>query len=319
MRKCKRTKKKKICVIVLAAVIITAGWKIHSVAPILHFSPEYEEGASSRTAVLPEGSVDLKDLYSPYAVLVDVESGNVLAGQKAEKKIYPASLTKIMTAVVAIENTDDMEDKTMVPSDIFSALYEEDASLAGFAPRETVAWKDLLYGILLPSGAECCLTFAEHIAGSESDFVKLMNKKADELGMKETHFCNSTGLQNSEHYSTVKDIAILLRYALKNDTFRQAFTARRHSVPPTNEHPGGFTFYNTMFQAMDNAGMTDDDILGGKTGYTEEAGLCLASLARIDGREYILVTAKADGNLYTEPYHVMDAENVYEQIREKCL
>ena len=101
MRKCKRTKKKKICVIVLAAVIITAGWKIHSVAPILHFSPEYEEGASSRTAVLPEGSVDLKDLYSPYAVLVDVESGNVLAGQKAEKKIYPASLTKIMTAVVA--------------------------------------------------------------------------------------------------------------------------------------------------------------------------------------------------------------------------
>ena len=151
MRKCKRTKKKKICVIVLAAVIITAGWKIHSVAPILPFSPEYEEGASSRTAVLPEGSVDLKDLYSPYAVLVDVESGNVLAGQKAEKKIYPASLTKIMTAVLAIENTDDMSQTVTLPYEIFEPLYAENASMAGFQPGEEVTLKDLLYGILLPS------------------------------------------------------------------------------------------------------------------------------------------------------------------------
>ncbi|HIZ40161.1 MAG TPA: serine hydrolase [Candidatus Anaerobutyricum stercoris] len=266
---------------------------------------------------IPEGNINLNTLYSPYAVLVDLESGNVLAEQNSAVRMYPASLTKIMTALIAIEETEDMEQTTTLPSDIFPSLYEENASLAGFQPGETVTWKDLLYGVMLPSGAECCLTFARQIAGSEGAFVDLMNKKAEELGMNDTHFSNATGLQDKKHYSTVRDIAVLLRYALENDTFRQVFTARRYSVPPTVYHSEGFTFYNTMFQAMDNAGISDDDILGGKTGYTEKAGLCLASLAEINDREYILVTAKADGNHYTEPYHVIDAENVYGQIRKK--
>ena len=266
---------------------------------------------------IPEGNIDLNTLYSPYAVLVDLESGNVLAEQNSAERMYPASLTKIMTALIAIEETEDMEQTTTLPSDIFPSLYEENASLAGFQPGETVTWKDLLYGVMLPSGAECCLTFARQIAGSEGAFVDLMNKKAEELGMNDTHFSNATGLQDKKHYSTVRDIAVLLRYALENETFRQVFTARRYSVPPTVYHSEGFTFYNTMFQAMDNAGISDDDILGGKTGYTEKAGLCLASLAEINDREYIFVTAKADGNHYTEPYHVIDAENVYGQIRKK--
>ena len=266
---------------------------------------------------IPEGNINLNTLYSPYAVLVDLESGNVLAEQNSTERMYPASLTKIMTALITIEETEDMEQTTTLPSDIFPSLYEENASLAGFQPGETVTWKDLLYGVMLPSGAECCLTFARQIAGSEGAFVDLMNKKAEELGMNDTHFANATGLQDKKHYSTVRDIAVLLRYALGNETFRQVFTARRYSVPPTAYHSEGFTFYNTMFQAMDNAGISDDDILGGKTGYTEKAGLCLASLAEINDREYILVTAKADGNHYTEPYHMMDAENVYGQIRKK--
>ena len=266
---------------------------------------------------IPEGNINLNTLYSPYAVLVDLESGNVLAEQNSAERMYPASLTKIMTALIAIEETEDMEQTTTLPSDIFPSLYEENASLAGFQPGEMVTWKDLLYGVMLPSGAECCLTFARQIAGSEGAFVDLMNKKAEELGMNDTHFANATGLQDKKHYSTVRDIAVLLRYALENETFRQVFTARRYSVPPTAYHSEGFTFYNTMFQAMDNAGISDDDILGGKTGYTEKAGLCLASLAEINDREYILVTAKADGNHYTEPYHVIDAENVYGQIRKK--
>lgn len=316
MKKHRKSKWKKICAAAIAVMIIAAGMKISSSVPQIPFFTESGKNLSSGSDVLPEGSVNLKKLNSPYAVLMDVESGNVLAKQKSTARIYPASLTKIMTAIVAIEHTDKMGEKTTVPSDIFSSLYAEDASLAGFQPGEEVTWKDLLYGILLPSGAECCLTFAEHIAGSEKAFVDMMNEKAEELGMRDTHFSNVTGLQDKKHYSTVEDMAVLLRYALKNETFRQAFTARRYSVPPTNEHPEGFTFYNTMFQAMDNAGISDDNILGGKTGYTEKAGLCLASLAEINGREYILVTAKADGNHYTEPYHVIDAENVYEQIRQ---
>ena len=317
MKKLRKSKWKKLCAAAIAVMIIAAGMRISSSVSEIPFFTGSGKSMFSGSDEIPEGNINLNTLYSPYAVLVDLESGNVLAEQNSAERMYPASLTKIMTALIAIEETEDMEQTTMLPSDIFPSLYEENASLAGFQPGETVTWKDLLYGVMLPSGAECCLTFARQIAGSEGAFVDLMNKKAEELGMNDTHFANATGLQDKKHYSTVRDIAVLLRYALENDTFRQVFTARRYSVPPTAYHSEGFTFYNTMFQAMDNAGISDDDILGGKTGYTEKAGLCLASLAEINDREYILVTAKADGNHYTEPYHVIDAENVYGQIRKK--
>lgn len=311
MKKLRKSKWKKLCAAAIAVIIIAAGMRISSSVSEISFFTGSGKSMFSGSDEIPEGNINLNTLYSPYAVLVDLESGNVLAEQNSTERMYPASLTKIMTALIAIEETEDMEQTTTLPSDIFPSLYEENASLAGFQPGETVTWKDLLYGVMLPSGAECCLTFARQIAGSEGAFVDLMNKKAEELGMNDTHFSNATGLQDKKHYSTVRDIAVLLRYALENETFRQVFTARRYSVPPTAYHSEGFTFYNTMFQAMDNAGISDDDILGGKTGYTEKAGLCLASLAEINDREYILVTAKADGNHYTEPYHVIDAENVY--------
>ena len=317
MKKLRKSKWKKLCAAAIAVIIIAAGMRISSSVSEISFFTGSGKSMFSGSDEIPEGNINLNTLYSPYAVLVDLESGNVLAEQNSAVRMYPASLTKIMTALIAIEETEDMEQTTTLPSDIFPSLYEENASLAGFQPGETVTWKDLLYGVMLPSGAECCLTFARQIAGSEGAFVDLMNKKAEELGMNDTNFSNATGLQDKKHYSTVRDIAVLLRYALENDTFRQVFTARRYSVPPTAYHSEGFTFYNTMFQAMDNAGISDDDILGGKTGYTEKAGLCLASLAEINDREYILVTAKADGNHYTEPYHVIDAENVYGQIRKK--
>lgn len=317
MKKLRKSKWKKLCAAAIAVMIIAAGMRISSSVSEISFFTGSGKSMFSGSDEIPEGNIDLNTLYSPYAVLVDLESGNVLAEQNSTERMYPASLTKIMSALIAIEETEDMEQTTTLPSDIFPSLYEENASLAGFQPGETVTWKDLLYGVMLPSGAECCLTFARQIAGSEGAFVDLMNKKAEELGMNDTHFSNATGLQDKKHYSTVRDIAVLLRYALENETFRQVFTARRYSVPPTAYHSEGFTFYNTMFQAMDNAGISDDDILGGKTGYTEKAGLCLASLAEINDREYILVTAKADGNHYTEPYHVIDAENVYGQIRKK--
>lgn len=317
MKKLRKSKWKKLCAAAIAVMIIAAGMRISSSVSEIPFFTGSGKSMFSGSDEIPEGNINLNTLYSPYAVLVNLESGNVLAEQNSAERMYPASLTKIMTALIAIEETEDMEQTTTLPSDIFPSLYEENASLAGFQPGETVTWKDLLYGVMLPSGAECCLTFARQIAGSEGAFVDLMNKKAEELGMNDTHFSNATGLQDKKHYSTVRDIAVLLRYALENETFRQVFTARRYSVPPTAYHSEGFTFYNTMFQAMDNAGISDDDILGGKTGYTEKAGLCLASLAEINDREYILVTAKADGNHYTEPYHVIDAENVYGQIRKK--
>lgn len=256
----------------------------------------------------------LSGLNSPNAILEEVETGKVLADKKADEKIYPASLTKIMTAVLAVENIGDLQERITVPEEIFPKLYEEGASMAGFCPGEEAVGLDLLYGVLLPSGAECCLTFAERIAGSEEAFVDMMNEKAKELGMEHTHFTNSTGLQDEDHYSTVRDISVLLRYALAGDTFRQVFTSSSYSTNPSACHPEGFTFYSTMFQEMNSASVTGGEILGGKTGYTKEAGLCLASLAVIGQKEYILITAHARGDHETRQYHVEDAVKVYTQL-----
>ena len=256
----------------------------------------------------------LSGLNSPNAILVELETGKVLGEKKADEKIYPASLTKIMTAVLAVENIGDLQERITVPEEIFPKLYEEGASMAGFCPGEEAVGLDLLYGVLLPSGAECCLTFADRIAGSEEDFVDMMNEKAKELGMEHTHFTNSTGLQDEDHYSTVRDISVLLRYALAGDTFRQVFTSSSYSTNPSVCHPEGFTFYSTMFQEMNSAAVTDGEILGGKTGYTKEAGLCLASLAVIGQKEYILITAHARGDHETRQYHVEDAVKVYTQL-----
>lgn len=263
---------------------------------------------------LHNDDIDLSGLYSPNAILMDLDSGEVLTGVNEDKRVYPASLTKMMTAIVVLENISDWEESITVPAEIYSSLYAQNASLAGFEAGETTSIRALLYGVLLPSGAECCETLALHVAGSESAFVDMMNAKASALGMENTHFCNTTGLHDDNHYSSVKDMAILLRYALENENFREVFTTRRYSTQATNIHPEGFTFYSSLFKYMDSSAVTGGEILGGKTGYTGQAGLCLASLANINGRDYIFVTTGANGSHETEQFHILDAVNIYNQL-----
>ena len=258
----------------------------------------------------------LDTLNSPYAVLMDASTGEILAEQNADTQMYPASMTKILTAVTAMESVNSLDEIVTMPYEIYAALYEEGASMAGFEAGEQASVRQLLYGVILPSGAECCIALADLIDGSESAFVQRMNEKAQALGMSSTHFVTCTGLHDAQHYSTVRDIAVLLQYALQSSDFREIFTAHSYSVAPTAQHPEGFTFYSTMFQSLGDASVTGGEILGGKTGYTEEAGLCLASLAQVNGREYILVTADAPGSHDTEPLHTIDAKAVYNRIGE---
>ncbi|MGI6549121.1 MAG: D-alanyl-D-alanine carboxypeptidase family protein [Syntrophomonadales bacterium] len=252
-----------------------------------------------------------RELYSPYAILVRLRDQQVGFESRSEERISPASLTKIMTAIVAIENIADLHEPVILENKIFKDLYAANASLAGFLPGEEVPAIDLLYGTLLPSGADASVGLALKVSGSESEFVKLMNRKAEQLGMKDTHFTNVCGLYDDNHYSTVKDIAVLLEYALHNETFRQVFTSMRHSTASTNRHPGGITLYSTLFVKTETYEFDGGRILGGKTGYTAESGQCLASLAEKNGTEYILVTAGAAGDHKTQPYHIMDAFTVY--------
>lgn len=256
-------------------------------------------------------------LYSSNGILIRLTDDAVLMEKNSEEKIYPASLTKMMTVLVAIENLPDLDEKIKITWSMFEGLYEANASMAGFQAGEEVRAIDLLYGVMLPSGAESCIALADYIAGSEENFVRLMNQKAKELGLTDTHFENTTGLHSENHYTTVKDLAVLLRNALKNAAFRDIFTTFCYSVPPTNKHPDGITFYSTMFERLGIQSIVDGEILGGKTGYTDEAGLCLASLAKVGEEEYILITTGAKGNHFSEQYHIADALTVYNSIGKK--
>lgn len=253
-------------------------------------------------------------LYSSNAILIDAKNGSILSDKNAKKRAYPASLTKIMTALIAIEHTQNLNEPITLSDAIFSDLYEQNASMAGFLPGEDVSTRDLLYGLLLPSGAECSIGLATQVAGSEEAFVRMMNKKAAELKMKNTHFTNSTGLHHWNHYTTAEDMSSLLRYALQNSAFREIFTSSRYSTSASNMHPDGITFHSTMFQHLQANALANGEIIGGKTGFTTQAGLCLASLARIDDREYILVTMGADGDHYTQQFHISDAIRVYGEL-----
>lgn len=255
----------------------------------------------------PEG------LHSQYAALEALDTGELLMDISGAKRAYPASLTKIMTAVVALDAFPDLDTTVTLSDRDFTGLYEENASMAGFQPNQEVYLRDLLYGLMLPSGAEAAAALANNSAGSQEAFVDAMNQKAQDLGMTGTHFTNATGLHDPNHYTTARDMALLLRTALQNPDFRDVFTAERHSTRETSTHPG-ITFYSTLFQAIESPDFPQGTLLGGKTGYTQEAGLCLASLAEKNGKEYILITMGAPGNHYTEPFHILDALKIYEEL-----
>ena len=276
-----------------------------------------KEKAEPLVIQLEQQSLDLSQIYSHAGILMRLDDGKVVFQFQQDEKIYPASLTKIMTCIIAIEKIDDLESIITLRPEIFDKLYMQNASMAGFLPGEKVKVIDLLYGNILPSGGECSIALAEQISGTEQKFAELMNKKAQELGMNNTHFTNATGLHDESHYSTVRDLSILLQYALKNETFHKIFQTKKYSVLPTNEHPDGFTFYNSMFKLQENWELNNGEIIGGKTGYTDKAGLCLASEAIVNKQKYIAITVKANGNHNTEPFHFYDAFYLYNQLEEK--
>ena len=289
-------------ILIICALFIMVGWN----KGVKEWFQQFEQ------PVLKE--VDISGINSPDAILMQARGGKILGEINGDAQIYPASMTKIMTVILGIENFDNLDEKITLTNEMFSGLYEQDATQAGFQPGEEVRVIDLLYGAMLPSGAECCIALADTISGSEADFAELMNKKARKLGMENTHFCDSTGLHNPDHYSTVKDIAVLMKYCIKNDTFREIVETARHSTGVTNIHPDGITYYSTMFKNLSDPTVTGGKILGGKTGYTSEAGHCLVSFAEIEGREYIFVSAGASGADGNTIPHIQDAVTVYNRV-----
>ncbi|MBR6483621.1 MAG: D-alanyl-D-alanine carboxypeptidase, partial [Clostridiales bacterium] len=259
-------------------------------------------------------------IYSSEALIMDAETGEVLAELNGYERSYPASVTKIATILVALENIDDLNDTYTMTSDIYDTLYYMDLSTAGFEKDETVPLMELFYGAMLKSGAECCLGIANYVAGSESAFVDLMNQKAESLGLTETHFTNTTGNFNEQHYSSCYDMAVFMREGLGNDTFRDLITTSYYHVPESDVHPEGLDFYSSYFTCISYANSGDAVMLGGKTGYTSEAGQCLVSFASINGHEYILVTFGAQTSNQQDPnysrLHTTDAALIFSRLAD---
>ena len=269
----------------------------------------------SQKTSLPKGiTVNLDSLDSPNAVLIDADTGTVIGSKNAQTRIYPASMVKIMTVLTAIREIRNLDETVEMSYDYYDMLYARDASRAGFEPGEKAVIRGLLYGALLPSGAECCMELALQAAGSESAFVELMNQNASKLGLTQTQFTNCTGLHDEGQYSTPAEIAAILQDALKNRTFYKVFTTKSYTVEATEVHPDGFTFQSSMFKGMQSPTVIGGEILGGKTGYTDDAGHCLASMAKIGGREYILVTAGWAQNPRVDQYHINDAFLAYNEL-----
>lgn len=248
---------------------------------------------------------------SQYAVLITADTSAVIAQKSANARIHPASLTKIMSLIVAYEAIDDLTETFTVTSNIIDPLYLAEATLAGFSPGEVVTVQDLLYGMILPSGAEASVSLAIHTAGSEEAFVKRMNDKAKEMGLKNTHFTNCSGLHAGDHYSTCTEMAMILAYAMQYPLCREILSAYQYTTTPTEKHPEGVLLTSTMFSRVYGDEPEGATIVAGKTGYTHQAHHCLASYGQRDrdGAGFILVTVDASGKF--EP--IFDAIHVYSE------
>ncbi len=281
--------------------------------------PDIEESNDVLAEYTNDSAALSNDFSFTNGVLIDVNSNTVLASKEADECIFPASLTKIMTLIVAVENCSELDATFIMTAEILEPLILENASVAGFAVGEEVTVKDMLYGLILPSGADAAVGLAEYIAGSEVSFVELMNKKSEDMGLHHTHFMNASGLHHDEHYSTCREMAEILRYAMGNEIMREVLTTYQYTTSDTPEHPEGIELTSTMFSRMYGDEPENAFIIAGKTGYTLEAHHCLASFAIkceegeredvIYGRkgDYILVTVGSP----TKWGAVFDAIDIY--------
>lgn len=227
------------------------------------------------------------NITSKNVILYNLNDNKVLYEQKSDEKVQIASLTKIMSAIVAIEENKDLNKEVTITKAVFNDIYEY--SQVGLKVGNVVTIKDLLYGTLLSSGADAVNALALETSGSITDFVTLMNNKAKELKLKNTSFDNPIGMDGTNNYSTAQDIATILKYSLKNETFKEIFTTREYLIPSIN-----IKAKSTLTTYSKGYGLNADIITGAKSGFTDEAGLCLASISTIDDVNYLLVTMGAD-------------------------
>lgn len=238
-------------------------------------------------------------VISGNAILVDASTDTIVAARGAKERISPASMTKVLTILVAAEHIteEQLDDTFTMTLEITDYSYVNDCSSVGFLDGEEVPVRDLFYGTILPSGADAAVGLATYVAGSHEAFVELMNEKLEELGLSESaHFTNCVGLYDKEHYCTVYDMAIIMKAAMENELCREVLTTKCYTTTPTEQHPEGLTISNWFLRRIEDKD-TGGEVIGAKTGYVVQSRSCAVSYGIMEnGRPYICATAGSAGS-----------------------
>ena len=234
------------------------------------------------------------EVQSTYALLVDLDDNTIVTQRNAKDRINPASMTKIMTVLVAAEHVTDLDDTFTITREITDFSYSNDCSAVGFGENEVVSVRDLLYGTILPSGGDAAAGLACYVAGSMDKFVEMMNQKLSDLGLSgSAHFTNCVGLYNENHYCSIYDMAVILKAAMENELCREVMSAHTYTTSSTDQHPEGIQISNWFLRRIEDK-ETNGEVVCAKTGYVVQSGNCAASYEVTNsGKHYICVTANA--------------------------
>ncbi len=244
-------------------------------------------------------ALELPSTYSKNLLIYDLTDDKVLHQVKADEKRNVASLTKIVTTITAIENISDLDMKVKVTPEMLYGI-PWDASIAGLKAGDELTIRDVLYASILPSGADATHVLAFTSAGSVSKFVEKMNELAKKVGANDTNFVNVTGYDVDNHYSTATDILKILKYALQNETFKEIYCTKEHMMS------NGKVVKATVLKYNDLLHLDISRIKGSKTGFTDEAGLCISALISSGGHDFIIITLNAPPES-SKGYNLMDA------------
>ncbi len=240
----------------------------------------------------PDGITADVVIQAEGAALIDAKTGMLLYGKNSDKRMYPASMTKVMTMLVACEKG-NLDDIVTVSSNAVNSI-PWDSSKAELVEGEEITLRDLLYGLVLVSGNDAAVAIAEHVGGSEAGFVEMMNEKAKELGCENTHFVNPHGYHDEAHYTTPNDMAIIVRAASQNEEAMKIWGSSDHSINATNKHEARVLNHSDkMLQPTTQ--FYDERIKGGKTGFHNQAMNTLASYAENGDVQLAAVVMKDNG------------------------
>ncbi|MCR5737999.1 MAG: D-alanyl-D-alanine carboxypeptidase [Eubacterium sp.] len=246
------------------------------------------------------------EVFAETAVLLDASTGAVLYDKKCHQKMYPASITKIMTALLSIENC-NLNDKVTFSENAVNGLnYFEDANI-GCQVGEEMTVKDCLYGLMLSSANEVATALGEHVAGDTAKFADMMNERAKQAGATDTHFANANGLHDKNHYVTAYDMAMITRAAAAHDVFNQIVNTVSYTIPKNNKRKKTFSAQQRHKMVSPYNSVYYEGIIGGKTGYTDQAGTTLVTYAQRNGMTLISVVLHSNGeNVYKDTTALLD-------------